>query len=204
MSYFLEQKKYNKVKHHTILFGEEYFELLDKIFHKYELPTDISIYLHRPTATDNTFAPQGCDSFYALVPVPNLIAKNISWDTQAHSFRKLIIEVLERRLMPGLKNEIKHCFHMSPVDFKERYLSDAGAGFSLAPFFTQSAWFRFHNKSEIIKIYIFSWCWHSSWSRVTWRTKFCEDSRKLAMSDKTRTIFKKNSKSFFFAGIFFK
>ena len=53
--------------------------------------------------------------------------------------------------MPGLKNEIKHCFHMSPVDFKERYLSDAGAGFSLAPFFTQSAWFRFHNKSEIIK-----------------------------------------------------
>ena len=149
--FFGTKKKYNKVKHHTILFGEENFELLNKIFHKYELPTDISIYLHRPTATDNTFAPQGCDSFYALVPVPNLIAKNISWDTQAQSFRKLIIEVLERRLMPGLKNEIKHCFHMSPVDFKERYLSDAGAGFSLAPFFTQSAWFRFHNKSEIIK-----------------------------------------------------
>ena len=29
-------------------------------------------------------------------------------------------------------------------------MSDQGAGFSVAPFFTQSAWFRFHNKSEVI------------------------------------------------------
>ena len=53
--------------------------------------------------------------------------------------------------MSRLSQEIVQCFYMTPLDFKEKYLSDEGAGFSLAPFFTQSAWFRFHNKSEIIK-----------------------------------------------------
>ena len=38
-----------------------------------------------------------------------------------------------------------------PADFETRYLSYGGAGFSIAPYFTQSAWFRFHNRSEGIK-----------------------------------------------------
>ena len=39
---------------------------------------------------------------------------------------------------------------MTPVDFKQDYLSPKGAGFSISPHFTQSAWFRFHNLSEAI------------------------------------------------------
>ena len=71
-----KKKKLNSIQHHTILFGKQYYELLLKIFKYYELPSDISIYLHRPTATDQSFAPKDCDSFYALVPVPNLLAKS--------------------------------------------------------------------------------------------------------------------------------
>ncbi len=149
--FFGTRKCFNQIQHHTILFGEQYYELLVKIFKQYELPSDISIYLHRPTATDKSFAPKGCDSFYALVPVPNLISKKISWNTEAKKFKNLIIKTLEKKLMPELSKEIIQCFYMTPSDFKEKYLSDKGAGFSLAPFFTQSAWFRFHNKSEIIK-----------------------------------------------------
>ncbi len=149
--FFGTKKKFNKIKHHTIIFGKEYFELLEKIFRKYELPKDISIYLHRPTATDASFAPKGCDSFYALVPVPNLISKSICWEKEANEFKNHVLKVLEKRLMPGLKKEIVQDFYMTPLDFKENYLSDKGAGFSLAPFFTQSAWFRFHNKSEVLK-----------------------------------------------------
>ena len=147
----LDKDVYKNIKHHTILFGNEYYELLDKIFSSYELPKDISIYLHRPTATDKSFAPKGCDSYYALVPVPNLISRKILWSKEAKGFKKHIIKVLEKKLLPGLRQEITQSFHMSPLDFEEMYLSDAGAGFSLAPFFTQSAWFRFHNKSEILK-----------------------------------------------------
>ncbi len=149
--FFGTKKKFNNVKHHTILFGKEYKKLLERIFKKYQLPKDLSIYLHRPTATDKTFAPKGCDSFYALVPVPNLISNKIDWKVEASNFKKLILNILDKKLMPGLKNQLVQEFFMTPLDFKNNYLSDEGAGFSLAPFFTQSAWFRFHNKSEIIK-----------------------------------------------------
>ena len=87
--FFGTKKKYTEVKHHTILFGKEYKKLLAKIFDGKSLPKDLSIYLHRPTATDLTFAPKNCDSYYALVPVPNLNAK-IDWERDAEFFKKLI------------------------------------------------------------------------------------------------------------------
>ncbi len=148
--FFGTKKKYNQVKHHTILFGNEYKKLLKQIFNGQTLPKDISIYLHRPTATDNSFAPKGCDSYYALVPVPNLKAK-INWAKDGEHFKKLVIAALEKKILKGLKKNIVEDFYMTPLDFQNNYLSYKGSGFSIAPYFTQSAWFRFHNKSEIIK-----------------------------------------------------
>ena len=69
--YFGTKKKYENVEHHTIKFGEKYKEHLDDIFNNKKLNNDISYYLHRPTATDKTMAPEGNDCFYVLVPVPN-------------------------------------------------------------------------------------------------------------------------------------
>ena len=146
----VRKKKYSEVKHHTILFGKEYKKLLTKIFDGKSLPKDLSIYLHRPTATDLTFAPKNCDSYYALVPVPNLNAK-IDWERDAEFFKKLIISTLEKQVLKGLEENILETFYMTPLDFQNDYLSYKGSGFSIAPYFTQSAWFRFHNKSEIIK-----------------------------------------------------
>ena len=51
-------------------------------------------------------------------------------------------------LLPGLKDCIEKDFFMSPADFQSQYHSPFGAGFSIAPIFTQSAWFRYHNKAE--------------------------------------------------------
>ena len=148
--YFGTYKKYKDVKHHTIIFGKQYRELLDKIFLKKELSSDPSIYLHRPTATDTSFAPKGCDSFYALVPVPNLDAQ-INWNKIGNDFKNNIINILDKTVLKDLKKNIVDEFFMTPKDFQNDYLSFKGSGFSLAPFFTQSAWFRFHNKSEEIK-----------------------------------------------------
>jgi phytoene desaturase len=147
--FFGTKKKYNNIKHHTILFGKEYKGLLEKIFHGNKLPDDISIYLHRPTATDSSFAPKGCDSFYALVPVPNLKSK-IDWNKHGLLFKEHVISVLSNKILFDLKKYIVNDFYMSPEDFKSDYLSYQGSGFSISPLFTQSAWFRFHNKSELI------------------------------------------------------
>ena len=148
--YFGSTKKYDDVAHHTIWLGKTYKELLHRIFDQKILSDDFSLYLHRPTATDESFAPAGCDSFYVLCPVPNLQG-NINWEVEGEPLKNRIIEALDKTILPDLKQHIAEDFYMSPVGFKENYLSTHGAGFSIAPIFRQSAWFRFHNQSEKIK-----------------------------------------------------
>ena len=148
--YFGTKKKYPEVAHHTIWMGERYQELLEDIFHRKVLAEDFSLYLHRPTATDPSFAPEGCDSFYVLCPVPNLQA-GIDWAEAEPKLRARIIKALDETMLPGLRENITADFAMTPEDFKHNYQSMHGAGFSIAPLFRQSAWFRFHNKAEGIK-----------------------------------------------------
>lgn len=145
--FFGTHKQYPDVAHHTISLGPRYHGLLDDIFNKKVLPEDFSLYLHRPTATDSSFAPKGCDSFYALVPVPNL-AGGQKWEQIGPSFQEKILDNLEETLLPNLREHLDHVFFKSPEDFKDDYLSPDGAGFSIAPLFYQSAWFRYHNKAE--------------------------------------------------------
>lgn len=148
--YFGTTKKYPDVAHHTIWLGKRYQELLKDIFDRKILSEDFSLYLHRPTATDPSFAPIGCDSFYVLCPVPNLLGRQ-DWSNEGPKLTQRIIDALDRTILPNLKQTITEDFYMTPQDFESNYLSEHGAGFSVAPLFTQSAWFRFHNRSESLK-----------------------------------------------------
>ena len=145
--YFGTRRQYPDVAHHTVWFGERYRELLADIFKRKHLAEDFSLYLHRPTATDPSFAPAGCDSFYVLCPVPNLRGGQ-DWATEGPRLRDRIVAALEATLLPGLADTITAEFAMTPEDFRRDYDAEAGAGFSLSPRFTQSAWFRYHNRGE--------------------------------------------------------
>ncbi|MAI76300.1 MAG: phytoene dehydrogenase [Pelagibacteraceae bacterium TMED65] len=148
--YFGTTKKYKNVAHHTIWMGKRYEGLLKDIFKNRILADDFSLYLHRPTATDKSMAPKNCDCFYVLSPVPNL--KNpINWGQEGKTYERKILEALDQTILPGLIKNLKICFHMTPNDFQKDYNSLYGSGFSISPIFTQSAWFRFHNKSENFK-----------------------------------------------------
>ena len=146
--YFGTKKIYENVEHHTIKFGNKYKEHLDDIFDKKKLNEDISYYLHRPTATDKSMAPQGNDCFYVLVPVPNNQSK-INWDIEGKKMKKLVIEKMEEDLMPNLSENIVEDFYLTPDYFEKDLNTKYGSGFSIQPKFSQSAYFRFHNKSEI-------------------------------------------------------
>ena len=146
--YFGTKKIYENVEHHTIKFGNKYKEHLDDIFDKKKLNDDISYYLHRPTATDKSMAPEGNDCFYVLVPVPNN-QSNINWNTEGERMKKLVIEKMEKDLMPDLKENIVEDFYLTPDYFEKDLNTKFGSGFSIQPKFTQSAYFRFHNKSEV-------------------------------------------------------
>jgi phytoene desaturase len=145
--YFGTTRTYPEIAHHTIWMGERYRELLADIFNKKTLSEDFSLYLHRPTATDPSFAPPGCDSFYVLCPVPNLLGKQ-NWTESGPALRDRIVAALGRTILPDLDATITAEFFMTPKDFEADYLSQYGAGFSVSPLFRQSAWFRFHNRAE--------------------------------------------------------
>ena len=146
--YFGTKKIYEDVEHHTIKFGHKYKEHLYDIFENKKLNEDISYYLHRPTATDKSMAPDGHDCFYVLVPVPNNQSK-INWSVEGDKLKELVIKKMENSLLPNLKNNIVEEFYLTPDYFEKELNTKYGSGFSIQPKFSQSAYFRFHNKSEI-------------------------------------------------------
>jgi phytoene desaturase len=148
--YFGTNRQYPEVPHHMMLLGERYQGLLTDIFKNKVLAKDFSLYLHRPTATDPSLAPPGCDSFYVLSPVPHLDS-GTHWAEVAEGYRQTIAQALEDSVLPGLQASIVSSLVTTPQDFKDRLWSLKGAGFGLEPLLLQSAWFRPHNRSEDVE-----------------------------------------------------
>ena len=148
--YFGSKKKYKDVAHHTIYFGNSYEKHLDKIFEKKELSEDISYYLHRPSATDPNMAPNGQDAFYVLVPVPNNLSK-INWSNEGEKFKNLVLDKMDKSILPGIKKNVVSDFYLTPDYFEKDLATLHGSGFSIQPKFSQSAYFRFHNQSEVFE-----------------------------------------------------
>ena len=147
--YFGTNRRYDDIAHHEILLGPRYRALLDDVFQRGHLADDFSLYLHRPTATDPSLAPPGCDAWYVLSPVPNL-ASGIDWASVAPSYRDRIVRHLESRLLPGLSRHIVTESHIDPRYFRDELNSELGNAFSVQPLLRQSAWFRPHAQSEDI------------------------------------------------------
>ncbi len=148
--YFGTDRQFPDVYHHTMVLGPRYEELLKDIFSRKKLAEDFSLYLHRPTASDPSLAPPGCDAFYVLAPVPNLLS-GTDWEAKAEPYRAAIARRLEETVMPGLSRHIVTQRVLTPLDFRDRLLSLNGAAFSLEPQLFQSAWFRPHNLSEEVR-----------------------------------------------------
>ncbi|MCA3252924.1 MAG: phytoene desaturase [Pseudomonadota bacterium] len=145
--YFGTRRRFDDVPHHQMVLGPRYEGLLGDIFDHKRLADDFSLYLHRPTATDPAMAPPGCDTFYALAPVPHLDS-GIDWAQRAEGFRQRIQQRLERTVMPGLGQAITVSHVTTPQHFHDQLCSVKGAAFGLEPRLLQSAWFRPHNRSE--------------------------------------------------------
>jgi phytoene desaturase len=145
--YFGTDKQYEDVAHHTILLGPRYRELLDDIFRNKLLADDFSLYLHRPTATDPSMAPDGHDCFYVLSPVPHLDS-GTDWTTETERYRQAVETYLAETVLPDLPAHLTASLTLTPQGFLDDYLSVKGAAFSFEPVLTQSAYFRPHNASE--------------------------------------------------------
>jgi phytoene desaturase len=153
--YFGTRRTYPDVAHHTVLFGRRYRELLKDIFEGPELADDFSLYLHAPCATDPGMAPAGHNSFYVLSPVPHLGTAAIDWQRVGPRYAERILEAVERRALPNLRQHLVTQHFITPRDFQSDLVAYQGSAFSVAPTLTQSAWFRPHNQDpDIPGLYI--------------------------------------------------
>jgi phytoene desaturase len=142
--------EYPDVAHHSILFGPRYKGLLDDIYGGV-IPDDFSLYLHHPSVTDPGMAPPGYSTFYALAPVAHLGKAKADWDDAfGERFADAILEEVERRVAPGLRANLVTRFHYTPADFGRDLSAHLGSAFSLEPVLWQSAWFRAHNRDDVI------------------------------------------------------
>ena len=148
--YFGLKRLHTDLAHHTVCFGPRYQELIRDIFGGKELAADFSLYLHSPCVTDPSLAPPGAGSYYVLAPVPHLGNADIDWDREGPLYRDRILDYLEARYMPGLRSELVTVRHFTPYDFRDQLNAHHGSAFSLEPLLTQSAWFRPHNRDDVI------------------------------------------------------
>ncbi|MDX1591822.1 MAG: phytoene desaturase [Balneolaceae bacterium] len=150
--YFGTKKRYldSGLAHHNIILGERYKGLLSDIFHKKHLADDFSLYLHMPTITDPSMAPEGHEAFYVLSPVPHLDS-GTDWSVEAPRYRDAIMNFLEENYLPGLQDNLVAEHYIDPLHFQDTLNSYKGSAFSVEPILTQSAWFRPHNRSEDVE-----------------------------------------------------
>jgi phytoene desaturase len=138
------------IPHHMILFGPRYRELLADIYEHGVLAEDFSLYLHHPTVTDPTMAPEGHSTFYALAPVPHLGKFPVDWNQVGPILEKRILDEIGARLIPDIHERIVTKFSYAPSDFAHDLNAHLGSAFSLEPILTQSAYFRVHNRDPHI------------------------------------------------------
>jgi phytoene desaturase len=133
--------------HHNIILSDRYKGLLKDIFKNKKVADDFSLYLHMPTLTDPSMAPEGHEAFYVLSPVPHLDS-GTDWTEFAPIYRDRIMNFLEDNYLPGLSDSLVSEHYIDPLHFQDTLHSYKGSAFSVEPILTQSAWFRPHNKSE--------------------------------------------------------
>jgi phytoene desaturase len=148
--YFGAKKKFDNIAHHMVLFGPRYKELLQDIFKKGELADDFSLYLHAPTVTDPSLAPEGCEGFYVLSPVPHLGLSDIDWNVEGPKYADRILTYLDKHYLHGLKENLVTQKIFTPLEFEKELNAHNGSAFSLEPILTQSAYFRVHNRDKDI------------------------------------------------------
>jgi phytoene desaturase len=140
-----------EIPHHMILFGPRYKGLLDDIYKNGRVPEDFSLYLHHPSVTDPSMAPKGHATFYVLAPVAHLGKAKADWDGDfGEQFKNAILDEVAKRLIPDLKDRLVTSFHYAPTDFGRDLSAHLGSAFSLEPVLWQSAYFRAHNRDDVI------------------------------------------------------
>ena len=143
---YLGLKKDYGLKHHTIVFAQDYRQNLEDV-RLGRASDDISMYVRNATVTDKSLAPEGHSALYILVPVANNKA-GLDWNDTRH-MRRLVIAMLKKRLgLKDIEEQIAAERIITPADWEGYHNVFVGATFNLAHNLLQMLYFRPHNEFE--------------------------------------------------------
>ena len=136
------KQKVQGLEHHNLIFAKDLNKNLRDVFDKKIVSEDFSFYIHVPTVTDPSLAPEGKDIMYILVPTANLDNFQDDFKDKEEGLRRTLFNRINKLLGIDLEEliEVEHRFY--PEDFIKRYNIEYGATFGLAHSYMQSAFFR--------------------------------------------------------------
>lgn len=149
---YIGTKKRYDLKTHTFFFTNDFNGNINDIFVG-NTPKDPSYYVYTPSRIDSSMAPEGKESMYVLVPVPNKSDSPEKWDDKAvETYKNKILDMMsEHEVFKDIKDNIDYLKVYSPNDFESKFNLQFGATFGLRPTLLQSNYYRPQNKFRYLK-----------------------------------------------------
>jgi phytoene desaturase len=143
-----------ELAHHSLFFTSDWDRNFGDIFGRHRrVPDPASIYVCKPSQTDPSVAPEGCENLFILVPVPAEVAIGRGGDDRQGSVAveraadAAVGQVADWAGIPDLHDRIRVRHTVGPADFAREYNSWRGGALGLEHTLRQSAFFRPGNVS---------------------------------------------------------
>ncbi len=138
-----------QLKHHTLVFSDDWKGWFDQIFKDPQRPQDPNYYICNPSKTDPTVAPAGKENLFVLVPIAPWLD---STTESLEAYRDHIIaDIAHNCGIPDLQDRIEVSQIFSIPQFEQYYNAYKGTALGLAHTFFQSAVRRPQNYSKKVK-----------------------------------------------------
>jgi len=135
------------LKHHNLLFVNNWKKNFDEIYHLKKWPINNSIYLSKTSFSDPHVAPKGYENIFAFIPGPSG-AERLS-QKALHILVDNYIEEISRFIdVNDLQKRIVYKRIFSPNDFEKQFNAWQSSALGLSHILSQSAFFRPTNQSK--------------------------------------------------------
>jgi phytoene desaturase len=146
-----------QLSHHSLFFTADWRRNFEAIFGPHAtVPDPASVYVCKPSETDPTVAPDGCENLFVLVPVPADVGLGAGGDDGAgdpaveRAADAAIDQVMSWAGIPDLRARIRVRRTVGPADFATAYHAWQGGALGLEHTLRQSAFLRPNNTSATV------------------------------------------------------
>jgi len=146
-------KQYPQLVHHNVFLNDEFQTGLKVIFKDKSVDPNPSFYVHAPTRTDPSAAPENHDTLSIIVGIGHIDeTKEQDWNYFRKISREAVIKRLRKAGLTDIEDHIKHERCYTPKTWESIYHVSKGSVFgSLSHSLFQMGYFRPHNRHNHYK-----------------------------------------------------